>query len=179
MTSIFKRIAKKLFRHNKKSDKVQFLKKSYSQCGEDLIVKFIFDILKIKNPSYIDIGAHHPYYISNSALFYESGSRGVNIEPDPVLFKNFLSARIKDVNLNIGIGAKNEILDFYVISEPSLNTFSKIEADNYKFQGNYTITKIEKINVRTINDIIDEYFKGIFPDFLSLDAEGVDEILVP
>jgi hypothetical protein len=48
-----------------------FSKVSYSQSGEDLIVRVYFDILGITNPTYIDIGAHHPYFISNTALFYE------------------------------------------------------------------------------------------------------------
>ena len=52
-----------MFKRNK------FLKNSYSQCGEDLIVEFILNGLKIKHPTYMDIGAHHPFYLSNTALF--------------------------------------------------------------------------------------------------------------
>ena len=178
MKIFLKKAINKLSSKKRKPENSQFLKKSYSQCGEDLIVKFIFDILKIQNPSYIDIGAHHPNYISNTALFYENGSRGINIEPDPSLFKNFLTARKEDINLNIGIGNKNEILDFYIISSPSLNTFSKTEAENYNLEGNYKITSVEKIKVRTLEDILIEHNGGIFPNFLSLDAEGIDEIII-
>ena len=42
--------------------KKDFKKNSYSQFGEDIIVKFIFDALNIKKPSYIDIGAHDPFF---------------------------------------------------------------------------------------------------------------------
>lgn len=178
MKIFLKKIINKLSAKKRKSKNIQFLKKSYSQCGEDLIIKYIFDTLKIQNPSYIDIGAHHPYYISNTALFYSNGSRGINIEPDPWLFKNFLAARKEDINLNVGIGNKNEILDFYIISSPSLNTFSKIEAENYKLEGNYSITNIEKVGVRTLNDILMEHYGGNFPNFLSIDAEGIDEIII-
>ena len=69
MKIFLKKVINKLSSNKRKPENNQFLKKSYSQCGEDLIVKFIFDILNIKNPSYIDIGAHHPNYISNTALF--------------------------------------------------------------------------------------------------------------
>jgi len=49
-------------------------KKSYAQCGEDLIVKFIFDnVLKINKPTFIDIGANHPYIGNNTFLFYKNG----------------------------------------------------------------------------------------------------------
>ncbi|MFM6249337.1 MAG: hypothetical protein ACKPEQ_09345, partial [Dolichospermum sp.] len=57
---------------------------SYSQCGEDLIINFIFNNLGIINPSYLDIGAHHPTYLSNTYSFYRKGCQGVCVEPDPV-----------------------------------------------------------------------------------------------
>ena len=53
---------------------------SYSQCGEDLIMNFIFNNLRIEKPSYIDIGAHHPFWLSNTFFFYKKGSKGINIE---------------------------------------------------------------------------------------------------
>lgn len=156
----------------------EFQKKSYSQCGEDLIVKFIFDNLNIKTPTYIDIGAHHPFYINNTALFYENGSVGINIEPDPLLFKAFLEHRKKDTNLNIGISNTEDILDFYVISSPTLNTFSKEEAHNYEKEGEFKILNIEKIKVNTLSNVLNEFSNGIFPQFLSIDAEGIDELII-
>jgi len=156
----------------------KWAQKSFSQCGEDLIVKFIFDNLQISHPTYIDIGAHHPFYLSNTALFYELGSRGINIEPDPVLFKEFLAHRKNDVNLNIGISNENGYADFYLISSPTLNTFSKEEAENYKTQGDYSITNVIKIPISTFKKIIDEQNNEKYPDFLNIDAEGVDELIV-
>lgn len=175
MKNILKRIKKKVFSNTLESE---FQKISYSQSGEDLIVKYIFENLNIKNPTYIDIGAHHPYYISNTALFYQNGSRGINIEPDPTLFKTFIKERKKDVNVNIGIGNKNEELDFYIISSTTLNTFSKEEAYNYQKEGNYTIKSIEKIKVTTLSNVINEFSNGIFPQFLSIDAEGIDDLII-
>jgi FkbM family methyltransferase len=156
----------------------KFKKISFSQTGEDLIVKYIFDNLGIHNPSYIDIGAHHPYYISNTALFYKSGCRGINVEPDPTLFKEFLKFRKEDININVGIGNCDSELDFYIISASTLNTFSKEEAEKYSKQGNYTIKSIEKIKVRTLTAILNDFSNGLFPQFLSIDAEGVDEIII-
>jgi FkbM family methyltransferase len=155
-----------------------FEKVSYSQCGEDLIVKFIFDILKITNPTYLDIGAHHPHYLSNTALFYQNGSVGINIEPDPKLFELFKEIRVRDKNLNIGISDKEEVLDFYVISTPTLNTFSKKEAQNYEKEGNFKINEIIKIKVTHLDMVIKNFANGIFPQFLSIDAEGVDEMII-
>src|ERR1700722_12304583 len=124
---------------------LSFKKTSYAQSGEDLIVDFIFNHIGISNPSYLDIGAHHPFYLSNTAHFYEKGCKGINIEPDPELFKLFTHYRKDDLNLNIGIGAGKGNADFYIISTPTLNTFSKHEAEHYINEGDYRITGI--INV--------------------------------
>lgn len=153
-------------------------KKSYSQCGEDLIVKYIFDVLGIQRPSYLDIGAHHPLYLSNSALFYENGSRGINVEPDPTLIKAFLAQRPDDVNLNIGIADKKSVLDFFVINNPVLNTFSKEEAEKYHQEGDYQIVEQIEVEVDTVASILQKHRQSKFPDFLTIDAEGIDDIVL-
>ncbi len=155
----------------------EFYQISYSQCGEDLIVKFIFNCLGIEKPSYIDIGAHDPEYINNTAIFYLNGSRGINIEPDPTLLQKFLSKRKRDINLNIGIANTVGKIDFYFMSNPTLNTFSKSEADKCA-ELEYFITSVEKINVDTLSNTIQTYWDGKFPDFLSLDVEGLDETIL-
>ena len=160
------------------SEDDKYKKISFSQCGEDLIVKFIFDCLGIHSPTYIDIGAHHPHYISNSALFYENGCRGINIEPDPTLFAEFLKHRGEDKNLNIGISDSNSEMDFYIISSPTLNTFSKEEAEKYAQEGDFKIKSIEKIKVKTLKNVLEDCSNGVFPQFLTIDAEGVDELII-
>jgi FkbM family methyltransferase len=103
---------------------------------------------------------------------------GINIEPDPKLFELFKEIRVRDKNLNIGISDKEEVLDFYVISTPTLNTFSKKEAQNYEKEGNFKINEIIKIKVTHLDMVIKNFANGIFPQFLSIDAEGVDEMII-
>jgi FkbM family methyltransferase len=172
-----KKVIKYLLNKNKQTQNA-FEKKSYSQCGEDIIVKYLFDNIGIFKPTYLDIGAHHPFYLSNTAIFYESGCTGINIEPDPNLFSSFLTNRNRDINLNIGIGLVNETADFYLINVPTLNTFSKSEAENYSKEGDFFIKEVKKIELNTLSFILEKYCNNIFPDFLSLDAEGVDEIII-
>ena len=155
------------------------VKISYSQCGEDLIVRYVFDMLNIANPTYLDIGAHDPTYLSNTKLFYDAGSRGVNVEPDPSLFAAFVAKRPLDVNLNVGVADRAGVLPFVVMIPPTLNTFSRESADAAVEEGNggVSIEKVVDIQVRTIDDIIARHLPG-GPDFLSVDVEGLDlEIL--
>jgi FkbM family methyltransferase len=153
-------------------------KASYSQQGEDLIMHHLLhNALGVKNPSYIDIGAHHPYFLSNTAFFYKRGSRGINIEPDPRLFEAFKRLRPGDINLNIGLAGRPGTLDFYVLSATTNSTFVKSEADAYVELG-YTIDQTMPIKVDTVASVIQDHCKGVFPDVLSLDVEGMDmEIL--
>lgn len=77
---------------------------SFSQTGEDLIIHFIINALKIDKITYLDIGANHPFNLSNTYLFYLLGMKGVCIEPDPKLSKYISEKRKRDKCINIGIG---------------------------------------------------------------------------
>ena len=154
-------------------------KYSYSQCGEDLIVNFVFNAIKIKNPTYVDIGAHHPTYLSNTYLFYQKGCHGICIEPDPYLFKKIKAQRPRDICLNIGAGINQEkSADFYIMTTRTLNTFSKQEAERYQTYGTDKIEKIIKMPLQNINDILNRYCNSNCssskPNFISLDIEGLD-----
>jgi FkbM family methyltransferase len=144
---------------------------SYSQCGEDLIVSYVFALRGITQPSYLDIGAHHPFYLNNTALFYFRGGSGVNIEPNPELIECLRQERPRDTNVNVGISAKAGRQTFYCMDDPALSTFSEGEVASLLAHGKKVQASIEvpAISIRTA---LDDYCAGAFPDFLSIDVEG-------
>ncbi len=149
---------------------------SWSQCGEDLVISYLLSILNVSRPSYLDIGAHHPTYLSNTYLFYKRGCRGVCVEPDPKLFRKLQRGRKGDICINAGAGADNKSiidLDFYVMSSRTLNTFSREEAARYQKDGKEKIEKIIKIPILPVNGILSRYFNGK-DYFISLDVEGLE-----
>ena len=149
-------------------------KKSFSQSGEDLILQFIFMWLRIDKPSYIDIGAHHPTYLSNTYLFYENGSSGVCVEPDPFLFEVIRKARKRDICLNVGVGGEGiDKADFYILSSRTLSTFSRKEAQRYASYEGKTIEKVVEIPLVSVNEIIRKHCPQQ-PNLVSLDVEGLD-----
>lgn len=154
------------------------IQQSYSQTGEDVIIRSIFNVLKIDKPTYIDIGAFDPRRLSNTALFYEGGCRGINVEPNPLLFREFLVKRREDVNLNIGIHKEPGELDYFVMDVPTLNTFSRNEAENNQSQHGHKIVEVKKIKVDSLKNVLEHYCAGKFPDYMDLDAEGVDEVIL-
>lgn len=151
---------------------------SYAQSGEDLIMSFIFNHLRIEKPSYLDIGAHHPFWLSNTAYFYKKGCRGINIEPNPLLIKQFYKHRKNDINLNIGVSDRNDKLLFNIMSAPTMSTFSLDEAKRLERETSFRIIDQKNIEVKHIQNILENYNSGLFPDFLSLDVEGLEEVIL-
>lgn len=168
----FKRII-----HGKPSFKEFFSKKSYSQCGEDLIIDYLFRLRNIEAPSYIDIGANHPYYLSNTAFFYEKGLSGICIDPDPACGQLFSTHRSRDTFIQAGIAEKEGNLPFFIMSDNTLNTCSLQELSVLQKAGHKLIREIS-IPVFSLKHIIDKYCNGVFPDFLSLDVEGLDTDII-
>jgi len=153
-------------------------KLSYSQFGEDIIAHFALENLGIRHPRYIDIGANQPYTGSNTALFYESGSRGINIEPDPFLFAAFRKFRKRDINLNVGVLDRSGESEFYVMSFRDMSTFSRSEAEARTRKFDAQIVRVIKVKVFALNEIFAEYGAPNLPHFMSIDAEGADELIL-
>jgi FkbM family methyltransferase len=149
--------------------------RSYAQSGEDIILRHLFDIIGVAVPMYLDIGANHPVYLSNSYLFYRQGSRGVCIEPDPTLAADFRRKRPRDTVMGVGVANQPGELEFFVMSVRSLNTFSAEEAHRSELLG-HRIEKRLKIPVITVNDALGQC--DPIPDFVSIDVEGLDEAVV-
>ena len=148
---------------------------SYSQAGEDLIVNHLLGRLKIKDISYLDIGAYDPILINNTYFFYKQGYRGVLVEPNVAMCEKLRTVRPRDTTLNAGIGiGKAGEADYYVMSEPSWNTFDKAEAEHQvkTTGGRVAIKEVRKMPLLNVNDVMGEHFNGKAPTFLSIDAEG-------
>lgn len=146
---------------------------SFAQHGDDLVILNIFGLLGIERPSYLDLGAHDPVIISNTALLYEKGSRGVNVEANPNLYSNFLTQRPEDTNVNVGVGLRNGDFTFYMYSPTSgRNTFCKEEVKS--LEGVLSVKQEISLPMLTLSEIVKMYCGGIYPDILLSDLEGLD-----
>lgn len=148
---------------------------SYAQQGEDYLMRDIFDhLVQIRQPTYLDIGAHAPIVNNNTYLFYESGSHGVLVEPNPAFTDLLKRTRPRDVVLDVGIGAAAEDreVDYYVIDgdDGQLNTFSPEEAK----LPDHHVRKVIRRRLVNVNHVLAQYFPNGGPDLLSTDTEGYD-----
>lgn len=155
----------------------EYYAKSFSQEGEDLVLRSIFQ----DEPKgfYIDIGAHHPRRFSNTYYFYLQGWRGINVDAMPRSMELFKKTRPRDINLEAAISSSKQTLKYYMYNEPALNTFSSelvaqraARQDNSK---NYKITSELTIPTFTLEEVLDQYLPANSKiDFLDVDVEGFD-----
>lgn len=155
-------------------EKLKFSQISYSQEGEDLVINKLFG--NKTNGFFIDVGANHPIRFSNTCFFYKKGWRGVNIEPNPEMFKLLQQYRPHDLNLNIGISDEKDTLNYFMFNEPALNTFSEYERDQYLQKSEYFLENEMKVEVDTLENIFKKNNISCDQviDFISIDAEGLD-----
>jgi FkbM family methyltransferase len=145
---------------------------SYSQSGEDLILNTIF--YDENRGTYIDIGANNPTIQSNTHFFYKKGWRGINIDALPGSMRPFKKIRPKDINLEIPISDKIEVLKYYMFSCSFFNTFSSEVVQNC---GQKCINTIE-LKTEKLSNILDKYLVNNKIDFMTVDVEGWDLLVL-
>jgi len=145
---------------------------SYAQHGEDVFVTEYFS--KREKGFYLDIGASHPFRLSNTYLLYQSGWKGVTVEPIPRLGKLHRKWRPRDSLMPIGAGSKRDTLDFFEMTPSVLSTVDATVADQYVAEGKAVLCRRYKIDILPINEIIERVSAISRVDFFSIDIEGLD-----
>lgn len=148
---------------------------SYAQNFEDVLLNRIFG--SKQKGFYIDVGAAHPTILSVTKWFYDKGWCGINIEPLPEFYEQLKRERIRDINLNIAVGNKNEIKTFFKSNffEASSFFYDYAKTAELKIGFNHKVepTKID-VQVKTLKEICQENnVKEI--DFLKIDVEGFEK----
>jgi FkbM family methyltransferase len=150
---------------------------SGSQAGEDQLIRYLFySCLGIQRPTYLDIGANHPFKCNNTFFFYNRGSKGVCMEPDPAFSGLLKKHRSRDTILEAGVGlTTTTAAALYVFDEPysGWNTFSQEEAEHRVKESGVAYSRVISVPLININEVIATHFDRC-PNLLSLDVEGLD-----
>ena len=165
----------KRYANKPKTELETLARQSYSEQGEDIVLFHAArDLLKVTNPTYVDVGAAEPIRGSNTYLLYWTGARGVLIEPNPTLVEKLKQYRPNDKVVAAGIGVdETKEADYYVIKDNAmLNTFSSEQVEYLKKEG-HPVDRVLKMPLITLNRVIEEQL-GKAPDILSTDIEGWD-----
>lgn len=145
--------------------KINFLtkKKTYSQFGEDLIIKNFF---KSYIGRYVDVGCFHPIKYNNTFLLYQNGWSGINIDLNKMSIDLFNASRKKDINIQACLS--NVEKETFIYFDSKFSALNSLYKDNFK---KFNLKKIKQIKVKTqiFSNIVKENF-----DFLNIDCEGND-----
>lgn len=150
------------------------IQNSYSQAGEDIVIDFLFSNIGLIKPKYLELGVMSPDHFSNTYKFYLRGATGVLVEADETQISYIKVKRPDDIVLNVGVGFTNtQEADFFIFNNRGLNTFDKEEANFRNRIGSFKIERVVKVPLKSLESIIENNFET-YPDFLSIDIEGLD-----
>jgi len=180
------------------------IKVMYSQNGEDKIVKKYFDNVQLKTNielplrCVLEIGANDGSTLSNSRLLIENGWEAVLLEPSSAYQKltefHSNADTFDDIPIDIktprrngslvrlynyGIGEKTEKVNFYesgsILRSGDTNLVSSIQPDQ-RWQEETSFVK-KQVQLYHFEDFLKKFNLEFF-DFISIDAEGMDWIIL-
>jgi FkbM family methyltransferase len=147
---------------------------SYSQNQEDL---FINDYFREKNKGfYIDIGCYHPIKYSNTALLYNRGWYGINIDMNPTSIDLFNIFRKRDINICAAISNKSHEATLYFdhLFSP-INTLDKKFSETASKEISFNKHLEKKIYTQKFNELMQaKNIKIKKIDFINIDVEAHD-----
>jgi FkbM family methyltransferase len=147
---------------------------SFSQEAEDLV---LFEIAQFKNSYngfYLDVGAHHPFRFSNTAIYYQRGWRGINIDATPESMNEFRKMRPDDINIECAVSSDTRERMFFVYNEPALNGIDCDRSEEFVGTKFKLLRKIP-VQTHTLASILQSHIQQLpKPNFLTVDVEGHD-----
>jgi FkbM family methyltransferase len=150
---------------------------SWSIQREDILLLRALSGVHHTDGFYIDVGANHPTYHSDTKLFYDHGWRGMNIEPSPHWFKLIIEERPRDVNIHAAASDKPGTITLYDHPEGGLGTVVERFADRH--EENLHIPKIAmEVPAFTLEYLCDRYIKTKPIHFMKIDVEGHEEKVI-
>jgi hypothetical protein len=146
---------------------------SHSQFGEDMVARAILG--ERKRGRYVDIGAHHPIYYSNTYHFYCSGWSGINIDALPGTVETFNLLRPRDTNLQACLSDVSGVeVTFYVFEQAALSTTDPELAKRRQANGDKLVAE-HRLRTVTLPECLEPHLHGGEIDLLSIDIEGMVE----
>jgi FkbM family methyltransferase len=117
---------------------------------------------------YVDIGAHHPFYLSNTFWFYRNGWRGLNVDALPGAMNSFNALRPRDINVEACLAHSDGTVVQLAVPTQTAEASCSPTSD--------PASKRIEMRSRSLASLLSEYMPpGVEIDFMSVDCEGLDE----
>jgi FkbM family methyltransferase len=142
---------------------------SYSQYGEDIIIaKYLWPT---QTGFYVDVGCHHPIFMSNTLSLYSRGWHGVVVDGNRELIDLFRRVRPKDIAICAIVSNKEHLLTFTLAKQPNESTVSSEFARRIGESG---VKERVEVNAITLQTIMEHNKVPSTFDLLSIDVVGHD-----
>jgi hypothetical protein len=154
-------------------------RRSYSQFGEDLIITSFFAVLGRERGTYVDIGAFHPKWLSNTHLLAKRGWSGVVVDIDAEKVQLCTRVRKRCVGIVAAVAPKGSdaALPIYKFDRlwSEIDTLSETDALRYRETMGIGFVE-EKVDTVSVNDVLAKAVAAFGEvHLLNIDVEGVDE----
>ena len=147
---------------------------SYSANQEDVLLRRLFP--ESKPGFYVDVGAAHPIWESDTKALRDRGWRGINIEPQEYFLTELRRERPDDVNVGVGLSDVPGTLTFFEIEGTGLSTFNNQNATLAHRKGyrvkSRTVPVLTLAQVLADNDAPPEF------ELLKVDVEGSEQAVL-
>jgi FkbM family methyltransferase len=146
---------------------------SHSQFGEDMLLRVLLG--QKRSGFYVDLGAHHPVYLSNTHRLYRHGWTGMNVDALPGTMELFRLLRPRDINVEACLGGSDgEEVTFQVHAEAALSNTTGVA-----LSSSDECLKEVRMRTRSLGSLLKEHLAdGQKIDFMSVDLEGADEAVL-
>lgn len=147
---------------------------SHSQFGEDMVARVHLE--HIQHGTYVDVGAHHPVYFSNTYHFYCRGWRGLNVDARPGTKELFDLLRPRDITIEACLaGVRGRTVEYFEFNEPALNTTDPATARLHEARAGVKLLGRRAMSTVTLPMLLEKHLSGTRVDLLSIDVEGMDQ----
>jgi FkbM family methyltransferase len=150
---------------------------TYSRFAEDIPLA---RLLPEADGFYVDIGAFHPKFRSNTYQLWKRGWHGINVDVDDFKMAQFRHFRPHDVNLTLGISSVDGERTFYCHGDGAYGSMSSMERDFAVDRAQKMERRVESrtVPVWTLNTLLERHVPRrpdgsfITVDLLDIDVEG-------
>ncbi len=146
---------------------------SYAQNFEDVLLRRA--LRDIEHGFYIDIGAFHPVVDSVTKSFYESGWRGINVEPNAPFYALLAADRPCDINLRCAVAGRSGSARLTLMDGLSTIVPEVVQYHKDLDRGTTSVAEVEAI---TLNTLFERFVGDRVVDFLKLDVEGAETAIL-
>jgi len=149
-------------------------KNSFAQNFEDVMLWRALGHLK--DGFYIDVGAGDPILDSVTAIFYDLGWSGINIEPSIIFYDRLQHLRPRDVNIQLLVSNLETPLNYWEADVQGISSSKKEVIEGHTssgFSGNSRL-----VSTTTLANVVAEFASGRDIHFLKVDVEGSERDVI-